>query len=157
MEMFHIPSDGTSDYIIRMSEFNQSSVKLNGSTNTQSGITIQSTRPATTNGYPVQAAGAGYHATGSKVIADAIPVGQNLWRVDIVLIRIGSPTGNLSMKVYCATDADEVNTNVNNADSFLVETSSNTITASSITTSNTTTKYSFYFSGSIKFESNKNY
>jgi len=44
-----------------------------------------------------------------------------------------------------------------NANSFLVETSANTIAASSITTSATTTKYSFYFSVSNKFESNKIY
>jgi hypothetical protein len=157
MEMFHIPSDGTSDYIIRMSEFDSNSLKLNGASNTQSGIAIQSTRLATTNGYPMRGTGSAYHATGSRVIADAIPVGQKLTRVDIVLIRVGNPTGNLFMKVFGATDVEEVNTHVNNADNHLVETSANTIASSSITTSGTTTKYSFYFSGTHKFEPDKTY
>jgi hypothetical protein len=150
-------TSGTSDYIIRMSEFDSNSVKLNGATNTQSGITIQSTRPANFDGYVIRASGAGNHATGSMVIADAIPVGQKFTRVDIVLKRIGSPSGNLFMKVYGAADTNLVDSRIHNVDNFFVETSSNTIAASSITTSNTTTKYTFYFSGSNKFELNKNY
>jgi len=150
-------TSGTSDYIICMSEFDQSSVKLYGASNTQSGITIQSTRPATVSGYPMRGTGASYHATGSRVIADAIPVGQKIARVDIALTRVGSPTGNLVMKVFSAPDSDEVNTAINNAGDLLVETSANTIDASSITTSDITTKYSFYFSGIHKFELNKNY